>query len=237
LDVKKQYPVILRNDLVNIQKDSKFEGVYWIKIPVYPKSINVRIHTAYRYDLSEYDIRECKLIRLDDELYIFITIEKQDELLPTTDNVLSIDLGCKNMAVTVNTANMKPNFYGSELRRIRGFYFHLRRQLGKKKAFYKIKTLKNREFLRVNHELHKISKAIVDEAKRTNAVIVLGKLKGIRKNIKGSRRVRRVVNNFPYYRLVEYIRYKAEWRGILVFEVGEANTSNTSAIREIKKRE
>lgn len=41
--------------------------------------------------------------------------------------------------------------------------------------------MKNREFLQIKHELHKISKAIVEEAKRTNAVIVVGKLKGIRK--------------------------------------------------------
>jgi hypothetical protein len=27
---KKQYPVILRRDLVDIQKDIQFEGVYWI---------------------------------------------------------------------------------------------------------------------------------------------------------------------------------------------------------------
>ncbi|MGB6529580.1 MAG: hypothetical protein WBF33_15850 [Candidatus Nitrosopolaris sp.] len=37
-DPRKEYPVILRNDLVGIHKDRKFEGVYWIKIPVYPFS-------------------------------------------------------------------------------------------------------------------------------------------------------------------------------------------------------
>ncbi|HXX96105.1 MAG TPA: IS200/IS605 family accessory protein TnpB-related protein [Candidatus Bathyarchaeia archaeon] len=94
---------------------------------------------------------------------------------------------------------------------IRGFYFNLRRKLGEKKAADKIKSLKNIEFLQVNHELHKISKAIVEEATRTNAVIVLGKFKGIRKSIKGSRRMRRLINNFPYYRLVQYIKYKAAW--------------------------
>jgi rRNA-processing protein FCF1 len=56
--------------------------------------------------------------------------------------------------------------------------------LGLKKAFYRIKALKDSEFLQVNHELHKISKAIVEEAERTNAVIVIGKLKGIRNRIK-----------------------------------------------------
>ncbi len=58
-----------------------------------------------------------------------------------------------------------------------------------------------------------------------NAVIVVGKLKGIRSRVKGSRRFRRLINNFPYYRLVQYIRYKASWAGIRVIEVSEANTS------------
>ena len=143
------------------------------------------------------------------------------------DNVLSVDLGCKNIAVTVNSANTKPNFYGKTVRKIKGFYFNLRKRLGEKKAFDKIRSMKNIEFLQVNHELHKISKTIVDEAKRTNAMIVLGKLKGIRKNIKGSKRVRRLINNFPYYRLVQYIKYKAAWIGIKVLEINERDTSNT----------
>ena len=74
---------------------------------------------------------------------------------------------------------------------------------------------------------HQISKTIVEEAKRTNAVIVAGKLKGIRQRVKGGRRTKRLVNNFPYYRLVQYIKYKAEWAGILVFEIPEGYTSVT----------
>jgi IS605 OrfB family transposase len=133
----------------------------------------------------------------------------------------------RHIAVSTNTANTRPNFYGKTLRRIRGFNFHLRRKLGQKKTFYKIKALKDREFLQVNHELHRISKQIVDEAQRTNAVIVVGKLKGIRQRVKAGRRIRRLMNNFPYYRLVQYIRYKAEWIGIRVLEVSEAYTSQT----------
>jgi IS605 OrfB family transposase len=140
------------------------------------------------------------------------------------------------VAVTVNTVNTKPNFYGAELRGIRGFYFNLRRKLGEKKAADKIKSLKNIESLQVNHELHKISKAIVEKAKSMNAVIVLGKLQGIRKNIKGSRRMRRLINNFPYYRLVQYIKYKAAWRNIRALEINEADTSNTSLTVALKIR-
>jgi putative transposase len=228
LNPKKQYPLVLRHDLIDIQKDSKFQCVYWMRIPVYPRSINVRIQTSCNYDLTAYDIRESKIIKNENEWYVFITIRQKSEPLehkPT--NILAIDLGCKNIAVTVNTANTRPNFYGSKLRQIRGFHFWIRRKLGQKKAFYKIKALKNREFLQVNHELHQISRAIVEEAKRTNAVIVVGKLKGVRQRIKGGRRVRRLVNNFPYYRLVQYIKYKAQWIGLKVKEISEARTSQT----------
>jgi putative transposase len=177
--------------------------------------------------LTKYSIRGSKVLKIRNEWYIFITIEKQDEPILPSDNVLAVDLGCKNIAVTVSTVDTKPDFYGAELRGIRGFYFNLRRKLGEKKAYNKIKLLKNIEFLRVNHELHGISKAIVEEAKRTYAVIVLGKLKGIPKSIKGSRRKRRLINNFPYYRLVQYIKYKAAWRSIRALEITEADTSNT----------
>ncbi len=224
---KKQYPLILRRDLIDVQKDSKFPCVYWMKVPVYPKSINLRIQTDGRHDLTEYDLREAKVIQKAGEWFIFLCIEKEIEQPQPASNVLAIDLGVRHIAVTTNTANTRPNFYGKELRQIRGFHFNLRRKLGKKKAFYKIRALKNREFLQVNHELHEISKEIVEEAVRTNAVIVVGKLKGIRQRIKAGRRVRRLVNNFPYYRLVQYIKYKAEWIGIKVIEVSEAYTSQT----------
>jgi hypothetical protein len=42
----------------------------------------------------------------------------------------------------------------------------------------------------------------------------------MRNYFKGSRRMRRLINNFPYYRLVQYIKYK-------VVEINEGDTSNT----------
>lgn len=233
---EKEYPLILRGDLIEIRKDRLFEGVYWIHIPMYPKSINLRIHTSFKYNLNNYTIQKCKLIRTLDKWYIFITVEKDDWLLPSTDNVLAIDLGCKNIATTVNTANAIANYYGRKLREIRGFYFNLRRRLGKKKAFETIKTIGHREFLQINHDLHKISKAIIEEAKRTNAVIVIRKLKGVRKGIKGGRRIKRILNNFPYYKLLQQIIYKAHWAGILVVEVGEPYTSQTCSYHDCHHR-
>jgi putative transposase len=74
--------------------------------------------------------------------------------------------------------------------------------------------------------MHKISKAIVQEAVKNNSVIVLGKLKGIRQNHKG-RRFNRKLNSLPYHKLVSFIEYKASWHGIPVLKVREAFTSQT----------
>ena len=72
--------------------------------------------------------------------------------------------------------------------------------------------------------LHKISREIVNRAKEEDAVIVLGDLRGIRKQNKG-RRFNRELNSFPYYRLSKFIEYKAAWEGIAVIKVNEVNTS------------
>lgn len=55
----------------------------------------------------------------------------------------------------------------------------------------------------VNDILHKISKAIVDEALENDSMIVLGDLKGIRRNGEGRKFNRKLNNGFPYHRLWE----------------------------------
>jgi transposase len=110
-----------------------------MKIPVYPKSIDVRTHTSCKYDLSskEYSIRESKIVKIQNDWYIYVTIEKQEQVNNTVvDNVFAMDLSCKHIAVTVNRANTKQNFYGSSLIEMLGFHFWLSRKLGQKKAFY-----------------------------------------------------------------------------------------------------
>jgi len=82
----------------------------------------------------------------------------------------------------------------------------------------------NKEERIVNDIIHKISRDIVNKAKETNSMICWGNIKGIRKNKKG-RKFNRKLNSFPFYKLKEQIRYKAEWEGIKVVEINEAWTS------------
>jgi putative transposase len=76
--------------------------------------------------------------------------------------------------------------------------------------------------------LHNISRAIVNRAKELNAVILLGSPNGksMRRNAKG-KRFKRIVYSMPYYRLAQYIGYKAFSEGIQVVYANEEYTSKT----------
>ncbi|KPV65487.1 MAG: hypothetical protein AOA65_0091 [Candidatus Bathyarchaeota archaeon BA1] len=115
----------------------------------------------------------------------------------------SVDLGERHIATSVEYANgvMKnPRFYDEEVRGIRRHYAWLRRRLGERKLLKAIKKVGYREKKRVNAILHKVSKDIVKGAGQSDATIVLGDLKGIRRRARG-RRMNSIVASMPYYRL------------------------------------
>ena len=60
----------------------------------------------------------------------------------------------------------------------------------------------------MNDEHQKIAKDIVNEAEKCNTIIAIRDLRGIRNNNKG-RKVNRKINSMPFYKLKEYIKYKA----------------------------
>jgi len=222
---QKEYPLILRNDAYNVWITENKLSKYWIKIPVYGirGGIKLPIKPHCEIDMS-WKFKEAKVSRRKNGWFVHITVEKEVEIRQEYNNILAIDLGIRRIATVVSTADIRPKFYGKELRRVRGHYFYLRRKLGKLKKFKAIKKIGRKEKRVVDDLLHKISREIVNRAKEEHAVIVLGDLKGIRKQDKG-RKFNRKLNSFPYYRLSKFIEYKALWEGIVVIKINEANTS------------
>ena len=222
---QKEYPLILRNDAYNVWITENKLSKYWIKIPVYGirGGIKLPIKPHCEIDMS-WKFKEAKVSRRKNDWFVHITVEKEVEIRQEYNNILAIDLGIRRIATVVSTADIRPKFYGKELRRVRGHYFYLRRKLGKLKKFKAIKKIGRKEKRVVDDLLHKISREIVNRAKEEHAVIVLGDLKGIRKQDKG-RKFNRKLNSFPYYRLSKFIEYKALWEGIVVIKINEANTS------------
>lgn len=117
-----------------------------------------------------------------------------------------------------------PRFHGKELREARAHFYRLRKELQKKRAYGAVKRIGHHERRTADAILHKVSRQIVDEADRNNSLIVIGNLKGIRKNGKG-RSFNRRLSGFPFYRLHQFLRYKAGWLGIPLLTISEAYTS------------
>lgn len=227
----REYPLSIRNDLLKIERKDNKISEYWVRLPVCQKYGGIwcafKTHTEIPKDVK---ICESKLVKKKGNYFLHITIKK-NIMLNSFENILAVDLGEKHIATTVlqgKGVSMNPKFYGKKVRGIRRHYAWLRKRLGEKKLLKVIKRIKDTEKRKVNDILHKISKDIVEQAEQNNACIVLGDLKSIRESAKGKgRRFNRIVSNMPYYKLTQYIKYKATWKGIQVKQVSEKNTSKT----------
>jgi putative transposase len=96
-----------------------------------------------------------------------------------------------------------------------------------KKALDTIKKIGSHERRITNDIVHNISRQIVNRALETDALIVLGDIKHLRRrkqNTRG-RKFNRKLSGFQYYKLTQYITYKAALVGIKVIQVSEASTS------------
>ena len=129
--------------------------------------------------------RGAKIIRKGNEWFVYITVEREVEGR-NPKSILAIDMGARRMAATVNSNSPKPKFYGKGLRRVKGHYFWLRRTLALNEAYKTIKKIGCKERRVVDDILHKVGRATVNGALASNSMTVLGDLKGIRRNGKGS---------------------------------------------------
>jgi putative transposase len=216
----REYPMILRRDCVQLQRQENVNYRWWIRLPVHPKSIWAPIQLPYMQEpFLKHELRECKLIRDGDDWYVDITVQKETHLKRRYTTVLPIDMGVRKLATTIEDG--KPQFYGKEVRRTRGNYFRLRRSAGKPRI---VKKWQHKEQETVKHQVHAITRRIVEQAKRAKAIIVLGNLEGIRKQDRG-RRFNRRLSSQPFYLFKQQLTYKAAWEGIRVLTVSEAYTS------------
>jgi putative transposase len=223
----KEYPISIRNDLIEIKKRNTKLVNYWCRIRVKDCRklwVAIKPHQSIPDDVT---YCESKIIKKrNGDFFVHITIEKHIPLIKPR-NILAVDLGERVIATVCGSwGNRRPYFYGKNIRGIRRHYSWLRKHLGNKKALKTIKKIKDTEKRKVNDVLHKISRKIVDIAYQHNALIVLGDLTGIRKHAKG-KRMNRIVSHMPFYRLSKIIQYKAEWLGVLVIKIREHDSSKT----------
>lgn len=152
-------------------------------------------------------------------------------------NVMGVDLGLKCPAVAY-ISNGKVKFYGSgrQNKYIRRRFTEIRRALQKKKHLKVVKTIGDKEQRIMKDFDHQLSRKIVNDAIADNVfVIKLENLKSIHKRIsdakkrmsKYARKHNRYLHSWTFYRLAQFVEYKAKRAGIKVVYVDPAYTSQT----------
>ena len=150
-------------------------------------------------------------IEVDSEKFM-VCVSFPDQVIDQEyTNVLGIDVNCgigRSIANAANLRNGEVLNLGKQGPNIRKYYF-------KKRKKHKIKG--DREKRRMRDLDHKISRKIVDYALKHKLKIVVEDLKGIRNGVrkgKGLPAVNRFVNSWSFYRLQQFIEYKANECGI-----------------------
>ncbi|MGG2065522.1 RNA-guided endonuclease InsQ/TnpB family protein [Bacillus sp. S14(2024)] len=151
--------------------------------------------------------------------------------IPTSEKagtkIMGVDLGLKVPAVAV-TDDGNTRFFGNgrQNKYVSRSCKSQRKKLGKLKKLNAIRNLDDKEQRYMQD--HKVSRAIVQFAVENNiSVIRLEQLTNIRQTTRTSRKNEKNLHTWSFYRLSQFIKYKANLLGIQVEYVNPAYTSQT----------
>jgi IS605 OrfB family transposase len=151
------------------------------------------------------------------------------ELESLDGHVMGVDLGIKCPAVSyVDTGKVK--FYGNGRKNkyMKRFYRHQRKKLQKVKKIDVVRRINDKEQRIMKDIDHTISCNIIKEAvKQGVTTIKLEQLANIRSTARKSRKNNHSLHTWSFYRLAQFIEYKAKLAGITVQYVNPAYTSQT----------
>lgn len=176
------------------------------------------------------------LKRLNGTYYINIQIDSYPGLPQETNEVLGLDLGRTDIAVS----SLGDKYSGKQITEIRDHYTNLRSNLQQKAAKgtrssrrrcrQLQKRLSGREKRFQAHTNHVISYQLVQKAKINNQAIALEDLTGIRERTNQLARrktERRRSNSWSFYQLRQFLTYKCIKFGVKLVLVNPAYTSQT----------
>ena len=168
-----------------------------------------------------------RIVYKGDKIVAQIIYEVAEPEYTDDGNVMGIDLGIKCPAVSY-TSDGSVKFYGNGRKNkyMCRHYKYLRKKLGKAKKPDVIKRINNKEQRIMKDIDHKISHDIIATAVAHNVkVIKLEQLQNIRSTTRTSRKNNPSLYTWSFYRLAQFIEYKAKLAGIKVEYVNPAYTS------------
>ena len=165
------------------------------------------------------------------EYYACVSVHVPEKEQFKLQGFLGVDFGYYNIIVVADEKGREVmRVQGDELIQKKEHYEKLRarRQHRLMKVFgVKDKNLGHKDRNYVNDLNHKIAKELVLTAKRMKKAIVIERLKGLKKNRKRGKKIRKILHRWGYNDLIQKIKYKAKLEGVPVIEVSPKNTSKT----------
>lgn len=168
-----------------------------------------------------------RIVYKDNKIVAQIVYEVAELGYTDDGNVMGVDLDIKCPAVSyISDGSVK--FYGNGRKNkyMRRHYKYLRKKLGKAKKTDAIKRINNKEQRIMKDIDHKLSREIVNTATAHGvSVIKMEQLANIRSTTRTSRKNNHSLHTWSFYRLAQFIEYKAKLAGIKVEYVNPAYTS------------
>ena len=177
--------------------------------------------------LSESKLGTMKIVCKNGKISADIPCQVKEPLLNLIGPVMGIDLGILCPAVA-SFPDGSVKFYGNgrQIKFIRRHFDEKRKELGKAKKDKVIAKINDKESRWMKDIDHKISREIIEDAIKMDVKIIqLEQLSGIRERNKKDRKNNHSLHTWSFYRLQQFIEYKARLAGIKVEYINPENTS------------
>lgn len=176
----------------------------------------------YRKTYGDWNIRSAFLSRNGKDLFLNVVVAK--EVAPINSSldskVVGVDLGINNLATTSNRKFFKGvKHHIAKIQRLRSAL----QSKGTKSAKRHLRKLRGRQTRFMQNVNHLVSKEIVG-GMDAGDIIVMENLRGIRARRRG-KELNRLLSNWAFSQLGNFIEYKAIRRGIIFIKVSPAYTS------------
>ena len=195
------------------------------------KSKRISIHTSVTDEqkliFANAKLGTMRIVYKGNKIVAQIIYEIAEPEYTDDGNIMGVDLGIKCPAVSY-TSDGSVKFYGNGRKNkyMRRHYKYLRKKLGKAKKPDAIKRINNKEQRIMKDIDHKISHDIIATAVAHNVKIIkLEQLQNIRSTTRTSRKNNPSLHTWSFYRLAQFIGYKAKLAGIKVEYANPAYTS------------
>lgn len=195
-------------------------------------SVHVKLTDRQKLLFSDAKLGAMRIVVKNHTLVAQIVYEVVEPELKSDGNVMGVDLGIKCPAVSY-CSDGSVKFYGNGRKNkyLRRHYAYLRKKLQKSKKIKAFKRINDKEQRIMRDIDHKLSYDIVKTAVTHGVkVIKLEQLQTIRSTTRKSRKNNRSLHTWSFYRLAQFIEYKAKLAGISIEYVNPAYTSQTCPI-------